>query len=724
MRRVRFAGAITAASILTAAQLYEPPVAGQTYSPTARVCAIRDFNPTVFDPVAPLQIGAIVPGGDGFFYSTSPQGGKSTTTANQGTIFRFSPSASKFEVMYSFDSVLHGGTPMSGLVKSNDGYLYGTTYAGGTFPVNAQGAAKFGNGTIFRIKPGSTLPEVVHTFRYGDLSGIKPEVCPPKLPCRYSPQQRMNAAGGIPLSAPILASDGNLYGVTSGAIGFGTLGILYKVAPYNGESAITGLCIGGPMPPAEAQPTDQQLRDQCMFNGKFGNLPLGLTAGPNNDLYGTTIQVGNGSFGTVFKVNLPSGQITTLYNFTDPKNGSTPYGVILASDGYLYGVTKFGGPFYGAGNAGAGLVYRISPSGSNFQIVHAFNGTTEGSMPVAGLVEAKSPDGFDYLYGSTTGGGNLRGVLFRILLNPNGPTQPGMPFPYQVLQAFPGQWNVTGSFPASTILSANDPDLGLTFYGTTWSGGANDSGVLFQLSGVDLPTMQNLSVLPTYSFRSGYQRFASQITIPGQSVPAIIEAYTGAVAQQGTTPPANTLSDDGFMIKTSGCRSPHIVQFIYREKIGADGVSLAGSYSLSNGQSYQLTTNPANPVWHTDSSGVPNAYYDQQHGVPVIGTPVGLTFFDQPSFVAPVYLPGAHETWRATFKDYVICNCQAVAEVKWAREARWIVNLPSGNNVTVDVNQGHQDPLQYVNVSIGPPDDPQLLWVNQQVKKDGFVPVP
>ncbi len=65
---------------------------------------------------------------------------------------------------------------------------------------------------------------------------------------------------------------------------------------------------------------------------------------------------------------------------------------------------------------------------------------------------------------------------------------------------------------------------------------------------------------------------------------------------------------------------------------------------------------------------------------------------DQPNFLAirmqditpnsiVNYIEGAQETWRATFKDFVICNCQVIGEINWKREQRWIPD-PSFNSVS------------------------------------------
>ena len=110
--------------------------------------------------------------------------------------------------------------------------------------------------------------------------------------------------------------------------------------------------------------------------------------------------------------------------------------------------------------------------------------------------------------------------------------------------------------------------------------------------------------------------------------------------------------------------------------------------------------------------------------------------FDQPSFVTtrpedigkpgviPNFIEGAHETWRATFKDYVICNCQVVKEIHWSREVKWIIDLPSAPNVTVDINKGHQSPPTYGPVTVVAPTDPTFQWANEQLKRDRFPPVP
>jgi uncharacterized repeat protein (TIGR03803 family) len=74
---------------------------------------------------------------DGYLYGTTLAGGED----NQGTIFRIAPSGTDFTSIYSFTGGADGGTPDCGLVQLSDGGFYGVASAGGNS--NA--------GTLFRL---------------------------------------------------------------------------------------------------------------------------------------------------------------------------------------------------------------------------------------------------------------------------------------------------------------------------------------------------------------------------------------------------------------------------------------------------------------------------------------------------------------------------------------------------------------------------------------------
>src|ERR1051326_1149957 len=112
-----------------------------------------------------------------------------------------------------------------------------------------------------------------------------------------------------------------------------------------------------------------------------------LIQGIDGNLYGTTPSGGATNWGTVFRIT-PGGTLTTLYSFCATSacaDGSAPVsGLLLASDGSLYGTTLEGGA--GSCPNGCGTVFRITLAGA-LTVLHSFEGS-DGSGPRAGLVQA------------------------------------------------------------------------------------------------------------------------------------------------------------------------------------------------------------------------------------------------------------------------------------------------------------------------------------------------
>jgi uncharacterized repeat protein (TIGR03803 family) len=94
------------------------------------------------------------------------------------------------------------------------------------------------------------------------------------------------------------------------------------------------------------------------FDGNDGSYPGygSLVQGTDGNFYGTTVYGGVSSYctsqysqngcGTAFKITT-SGKLTTLHNFCSKPNcadGYNPYGgLIVGTNGDLYGTTEFGG---------------------------------------------------------------------------------------------------------------------------------------------------------------------------------------------------------------------------------------------------------------------------------------------------------------------------------------------------------------------------------------------
>jgi uncharacterized repeat protein (TIGR03803 family) len=269
--------------------------------------------------------------------------------------------------------------------------------------------------------------------------------------------------GGEPWAGLIRDAAGNLYGTTStggtGRCGCG--GVVFKIDPSGRETVLYRFA-----------------------GGKDGDMPWsGVVMDSAGNLYGTTVDGGIYSGGTVYKLD-PSGNHTVLYDFSEdgfgnggPTGAYVQGGVVLDSAGNLYGTTWGGGNSNspaGCAGYGCGVVYKIDSAGQ-FSLLYVFAGGADGGMPDAGL----TLDSNGNLYGTTdsggissrTCGGGLYdsdpgcGVVFKI--DPSGQET--------VLYSFTGD---DGAYPYAGVVLDSAGNL----YGTTYLGGSANAGVVYKLT--------------------------------------------------------------------------------------------------------------------------------------------------------------------------------------------------------------------------------------------------
>jgi uncharacterized repeat protein (TIGR03803 family) len=193
------------------------------------------------------------------------------------------------------------------------------------------------------------------------------------------------------------------------------------------------------------------------------------------NLYGTTDGGGTNRGGTVFELSPPTGNQTqwsehVLWNFGADKDGALPLaGLIFDLRGNLYGTTDEGG------TNNKGTVFELSPpTGNQTQwsehVLWNFGVDDDGAFPGASLI-------FDLrgnLYGTTNGGGtNGDGTVFE--LSP--PTGIQRQWRERVLWNFFGAPD-DGAFPTAGLIF----DLRGDLYSTTFEGGTNSDGTVFELS--------------------------------------------------------------------------------------------------------------------------------------------------------------------------------------------------------------------------------------------------
>jgi uncharacterized repeat protein (TIGR03803 family) len=365
----------------------------------------------------------LIQGADGNFYGTTNNGGPDAINslfAIAGTVFRITPSGAE-SILYSFGFAgsTDGALPQGSLVLGNDGNFYGTTQNGGTFSLYG------GTGTVFKLTPG----------------GVETQL--------YSFPNNPNQDQGIyPVAALILGSDGNFYGTAAEGGQFcdsnGCSGVVFKMTPSGSLAALyafgtnTGINGGandgaGPSG-ALLQSLDGNFYGTTIVGGQFNNgtifkiTPAGIetvlysfgAAGTTDgnsprsnlikdkagNMYGTTFSGGVSNQGTVFRIS-PNGTVSILYSFTGSSNdGAQPNGgLLLASDGNLYGLTNIGGV------NNSGTIYQLSTTGTE-KVIHSFSGS-DGSFPVGQLIQASDGN----IYGVTSYGGLFGyGTVFRLTM--------------------------------------------------------------------------------------------------------------------------------------------------------------------------------------------------------------------------------------------------------------------------------------------------------------------
>ena len=127
------------------------------------------------------------------------------------------------------------------------------------------------------------------------------------------------------------------------------------------------------------------------------------------NLYGTTLYGGLYEYGTVFEV-APGGGCTILHSFND--DGMSGYypmgGLLLATDGILYGTTSQGGQ-YDSSNGGDGVLFSLSTSGSSFSEIYVFEDSALGGSDGATPYSSPTEDSNGNLLGTTFNGGSTVG---------------------------------------------------------------------------------------------------------------------------------------------------------------------------------------------------------------------------------------------------------------------------------------------------------------------------
>jgi uncharacterized repeat protein (TIGR03803 family) len=370
----------------------------------------------------------LIQAGDGNFYGTTVDGG----AYNDGTVFRLTPGGA-LVTLVSFDGY-NGANPQAPLVQATDGNLFGTTQNGGAG----------GNGVIFLVNINSTSLQITGQpvgqsafFGANAVFSVAVTGNPPLFYQWWKNETRLADGGNISGSmtrvltvSNVGPSDAALYSVTvSNATGSAAasdgafLDVLLSPPQITTPLASQTNSVGGTAEFNVAVVGDLPLSYQWQSNqvnltngtNVFGATTSSLTlSGLTQRSDATYSVIVSNAAGTVsaeatlvvYPVSTSGTVMASLYWFTGGADGGTPNGLILGSNGILYGTTQTNGPYNG------GTVFSLTTNGV-FQTLVSFN-STNGSNSLAALVQGSDGN----FYGTTENGGtNAAGTVFEMTTN-------------------------------------------------------------------------------------------------------------------------------------------------------------------------------------------------------------------------------------------------------------------------------------------------------------------
>jgi uncharacterized repeat protein (TIGR03803 family) len=357
-----------------------------------------------------------------------------------GLTFKALADDDRFSTLYKFEAPAAttftsalGSQPDTLPAVGADGAIYGMTSVGG----------QYGNGVIYRFDRETHQYTVLHTFSALDANGE-------------------NADGATPGMALTRGPGDVIYGMASygGQNGTGTIFTITTSGKFTVLYTFSALNASG--------------------NNPDGAYPLrSIVAGKDGSLYGTTRLGGPNTClfthgcGVAWMID-GKGNFKVIHPFTADEGHAAS--MLLAMDGNLYGCAVWPATSLPAGPLPSGIVYRMAPSGQDFDVLYTFSQTNSSgeNMDGADCYEPFVEPRPGVFYGTAARGGtNGNGVVFRYSLANPGAVE--VVHDFSALNSAGQNWD--GATPVGRlalgphgILSSN-----------TEAGGANGNGVLYSV---------------------------------------------------------------------------------------------------------------------------------------------------------------------------------------------------------------------------------------------------
>lgn len=419
---------------------------GATWAAAPHYSLFTAFPPTNTG-TAQTNPQAIILGKNGYIYGVSTGGGYN----GKGGVFDVRPNG-LIDTMIDFDTQttdIGWITPPS-LPANNftplallpDGSFFGVSNTGGYIPSNGIPSGD-PEGVAYNVMGTTGAFGVLHTF----------------FPSTGDVTQPVSIA---------LGSDGNLYGLaTGGTWSGGTQTSTSDLFQLTQNGQVTDLYSFNDSYPSPFLALDPSNDMYVAVGSQIDKVTPGgtenvvhtldvategqgiddLVSDASGNLYGSALSggpAGNGD-GTVFEISA-SGGFSVLHSFSAYLNASQqgygPNSLVAASDGNVYGMTRFGG----SPSNPSGTLFRITPSGM-YTVLHTFGTSQMDGSNARSLIQV-GPRTF---YGVVDGGPNGTGAIFKLVV----PIQDDVygSGDSSLIMSGPGALNIGTTSDAGTITS-------------------------------------------------------------------------------------------------------------------------------------------------------------------------------------------------------------------------------------------------------------------------------
>jgi uncharacterized repeat protein (TIGR03803 family) len=364
-----------------------------------------------------------------------------------GTIYTFEDG--EYTKLFDLEPGIHGSNIRTDIIELNDGSFVAATFSGG----------QFNGGSLLRFELDGSL-EVLFSF----INATTGSGCNGKLAydtnqgliygtCSNGGSEGSGTAFRYVPNSGIFSVIHNFTGTEGGANPRGGLvlsgdNILYGTAEFGGEFNQGLIYQINPFGNIFSKVYDL---NSASFDGRFPNGNLILVN--ENTLYGTCSEGGTFGAGSVFSCTT-EGEYTLLHSFSTPLHGSFPKsGLVDGEDDFFYGVTELGAA------EGFGSVYRVDSEG-NFDLIKAMSYTSDGANSVSNLTLL---DDGSFVGTCRTGGTSDFGTIFNINVEGFLDKLHDFSLPLE------------GSMPNGQIQTNNE------FFGVTETGGITNDGIFYNL---------------------------------------------------------------------------------------------------------------------------------------------------------------------------------------------------------------------------------------------------